>query len=122
MNMKDDITNTTGLDTIMHEGINNHGRGKVETTYGNKIATIFDSCSPVTVVRHDVIADTKIVEIKLRNTEDQGYKISIQPSGRELHFPFDTTDTAAEVSNNALEKEESLEKEILLQRKGPSTE
>ena len=71
MNTKDDVTNTTGLDTIMHEGINNHGRGKVETTYvnGNKIATIFDSCSPVTVVRHNVIAETNIVEIKLRNTE-----------------------------------------------------
>ena len=46
--------------------------------------------------------------------------MSIQPSGRDLHFPFDATDTA-------LEKEESLkplskEKEILLQRKRPSTE
>ena len=71
MNTKDDVTNTTGLDTIMHEGINNHGRGKVETTYvnGDGIATTFDSCSPVTVVRHNVIAETNIVEIKLRNTE-----------------------------------------------------
>ena len=60
-------------------------------------------------MRHYAIAETKIIKIKHRNTEDQGYKIIIQPSGRELHFPFDTTDTAAEDSNNALEKEECLE-------------
>ena len=74
MNMKDDTTSTTGLVTVMHERINDHDRGEIETTNvnGTKIATVFDSCSPVTTVRHYAIAETKIIKIKHRNTEDQG--------------------------------------------------
>ena len=57
-------------------------------------------------MRHDAIAETKIFKIKHRNTNSQGYRIIIHPSGRELHFPFDTT---AEDSGEVVDEEECLE-------------
>ena len=75
MNIKDDTTSTTGPVTAMHARNNDHDRGKIETfnVNGTKIATVFDSCSPVTTVRHDVIAETTSLRL---STETQRIKVT----------------------------------------------
>ena len=73
---------------------------------GTEILTVFDNCSSVSTVRHNAIADAKIIEVKNRETNSQGHRIIIYPSGKELHFSFDTT---AEDSDNVIEEEECLE-------------
>ena len=62
--------------------------------------------SPVSTVRHNAIAEAKIIEVKHRETNSQGHRIIIHPSGRELHFPFETT---AEDSDDVIEEEDCLE-------------
>ena len=69
-------------------------------------------------------AEAKIIEVEHRETNSQGYRIIIHPSGRELHFPFDTT---AEDSDEVIEEEKCLEpvpkkKDILSPQQKPSTE
>ena len=57
-------------------------------------------------IRHDAITEAKIFEVKHRETNSQGHRMNIHPSGRELHFPFETT---AEDSDDVIEEEEYLE-------------
>ena len=70
--MKDDGTNATAHDTIMHERVKNYGQTEVGKTYvnGNKVATVFDSCSSMTVIKHNIIAESDVIEINIRDIED----------------------------------------------------
>ena len=61
---------------------------------------------PVSTLRHSATTESKIIDIETREKNSQGYRIIIHPSGRELHFPFDTI---AEDSGEELEEEECME-------------
>ena len=109
---------------VIKERTSDSDQGKLVTTYinGTEIPTVLDTCSPVSTLRHNATTEAKIIEIEHRETNSQGYRIIIHPSGRELHFPFDST---AEDNGEVIEEEECLEpvskKKDILQPK-PNTE
>ena len=61
----------------MHEGINKYSQTEVGSTYinGQRITTIFDSCSSVTIIKHNVIAESDVVKIRIKNIEERSYKM-----------------------------------------------
>ena len=109
--VKDEVTNAIGDNTIRHREVKTHKQTEVGTTYinGKKVVPMFDSCSSATVINHGIIAESDEVEIEIRDIEDQGYKMSwrnavdtdtdsmnyvdIHPPGKHLPFPFSNDET-----------------------------
>ena len=63
LDVKDNTVSETGIITVIQGRVSDSNQGELETTdiEGTKILTVFDSCSPVSTVRHDAIAEAKII-------------------------------------------------------------
>ena len=121
--MEGSTPSKTGTITLREKRISGNDQGNHITSCvnGTEVTAVFDTCSPVSTLRHSPTTKAKIIKIEHRETNSQGYRISIHPSGRQLHYPFDTI---AEDSGKESEEEEYMEpaskKDILPQK--PNTE
>ena len=106
--MEDNTSNDTGIITFIKKRTSGDDQGNHINTYfnGTEISTVFDTCSPISTLKHNVTTEPRIIEIEHREPNSQGYKVRIHPSGKQIQYPFDTI---TEDNDKEPEEEEYME-------------
>ena len=83
--MKDNTSSVTGTITIIKKRINGDDQGNHINTYfnGKEISTMFDTGLPISTIKYNEAAETRIIEIEQREPNNQGYENRIDPTESE---------------------------------------